>query len=218
MTPTATASPAVERKSSWSFTSAESVEHDYRELASLNVLDRVQLLSESWRQRLCFWHELPNRHTDLPSVSTGLSYCPSDWLETTVSFRGTWADWAGTIHPLLDADVWKQIASLAERLIFDTALPEVSPEVAEFLLEHSLVSDFFGFARLAKRCFSEAISLSASRMYNPEEEDSEWIALELCVEGDVDEILQQYDSFVGRTIEDIPPRSRAFFRLSLDIL
>lgn len=129
-----------------------------------------------------------------------------------LSYNQLASHWA---EETLQAGQWMHDCLLDARLTF--LLRSLTEQALHFLGEHRLHSDLVQYVRLALEHFQRVVHISAKLERDPVDGD-EWVALDVQVAGDTEDILHSYDQFTDASLDTVPNLSANFLRLCLDVV
>lgn len=92
----------------------------------------------------------------------------------------------------------------------------LTDEVSAFASAHALRSYLADTIPLIRRIFSNVSALQV-RYEHDSETEQDWLSIEVKIAGEVDQILEQYDSYVRQFNRLVPWPARSFIRLNYNI-
>ena len=93
----------------------------------------------------------------------------------------------------------------------------LSPEILQFCSRHEILPYLAVAIDLIEKSFPSIFNLKIYPEQDPETED-EWLLLDLTLQGEVDEVLDNYDAYTDRWICSVPWPQQEKIRLSYNIL
>lgn len=97
-------------------------------------------------------------------------------------------------------------------------VPDTFPkEVIQFCEELGILRYLGKALDLIKTCFSPIEGPAPRLAQDPETEDR-WLVLDITVEGEVEDVLRKYDTFINFKVKSIPWPERDKIRLAYNIL
>lgn len=91
------------------------------------------------------------------------------------------------------------------------------PEVSEFCLKHGLRKYLSDAIKLINKCFPSIQEFHIEVEKDPETEE-EWITLAVTIQGEVDEVLKDYNDYISLFVSEVPWPERDKIRLSYNIV
>lgn len=147
--------------------------------------------------------------------------CQYNTLAGDLLGRDTWSRYnqGTTTLPVEEraASSWQRLGAYFEDVRLAQLLLSLDDTAWAFLKRRVLADDFLRFARFALTVFSRVTALSA-RVDSDPEEGTEWIVLQLQIQGTPDAVAEDYDNFIERVMDDLPTSSSRGLRLSFDVI
>lgn len=131
--------------------------------------------------------------------------------DTDALFYLTPIETAGCGHPSTEGE---------EVLIMATSFPYgiyLDGKLRDFCSEHNLFDALRISIELVRKCFPSVDLAYVRHEYDPETEE-EWLAVDISVESEIEDVLDRYDIYTRLWISLVPWASREKIRLSYDIL
>jgi len=92
-----------------------------------------------------------------------------------------------------------------------------SPDVLHFCVQHGILPYLSVTIDLIERCFSSIIELQLQQEQDPETGE-EWLILDVTTSGEVDEVLNNHETYTDALVSSVPWPERDKIRLSYSIL
>jgi hypothetical protein len=96
-------------------------------------------------------------------------------------------------------------------------LPQLSPEILQFCSRQRILGYLPTAINLVERSFPSISELIMHPEKDPET-GGEWLALNVTIQGEVDEVLNNYDNYTGHWVSSVPWPERHKIRLSYNII
>lgn len=93
----------------------------------------------------------------------------------------------------------------------------VSQDILRFCSQEAILQYLFIAVDLIERCFSSVQKLELQREQDPDTEE-EWLVFEVIIQGEVDDVLGDYDKYTDAWVSLVPWPERSKIRLSYHII
>ena len=94
---------------------------------------------------------------------------------------------------------------------------EAPEEVLVFCQRHGLLSYLLRAVQLIEESFDIAGPLRLEMVRDPEAAE-EWVALRFTVRGETEDVLDRYDAYTDRWVDQVPWPENAMIRLCFDVV
>jgi hypothetical protein len=102
-------------------------------------------------------------------------------------------------------------------LKFNVFNASLSSDIVRFCLQMGILHYLYIAIDLLQKCFPTIKKLQPQIEKDPETEE-EWLILDISLEGEVDTILDDYNSYTDKWVSSVPWPERQLIRLSYDIV